>query len=319
MKKVIFIGGTSYSGSTFFDMILANDSRGFSCGEVHALFHPYREHHYAPLCGCGDKNCKIWDRVKADGERNVYRTIFELNPHVNFIVDSSKDPFWVSRQIEYLQEDNIESRNLLIWKTPTEMIASCEKRGHGKHWAKKWINYHRLYFSLIDHFATCPYQSLVQDPKALKNICDYIGISFFTEKINYWEGLHHTLFGNTSAKIHTRGMGDTHFNNEQTYLEKRANLSAESFKRNFRTIHYDKKSLGDEWERDLSMSSRQIVEILSVLTQHSISSNSLLKPICTEAISKLKMTKFQIFVRRILRRNVLIIKNRLSSTEIRQQ
>ena len=57
MKKVIFIGGTSYSGSTFFDMILANDPKGFSCGEVNALFNPYRPHHTDPLCGCGDINC----------------------------------------------------------------------------------------------------------------------------------------------------------------------------------------------------------------------------------------------------------------------
>lgn len=56
-KKVIFIGGTSYSDSTFLDMILANDPSGFSCGEVLALFHPTRSYHIDPLCGCGDRDC----------------------------------------------------------------------------------------------------------------------------------------------------------------------------------------------------------------------------------------------------------------------
>ena len=45
MKQVIFVGSTSYSGSTFFDMTLGNDPTGFSCGEVYAFFHPFRPHH----------------------------------------------------------------------------------------------------------------------------------------------------------------------------------------------------------------------------------------------------------------------------------
>ena len=37
-KKVIFIGGSSYSGSTFLDMMLSSGDNGFTAGEVSALF-----------------------------------------------------------------------------------------------------------------------------------------------------------------------------------------------------------------------------------------------------------------------------------------
>ena len=44
-RMVIFVGGTSFSGSTLVDMMLANDPAGLSCGEVYAIFYPYRRHH----------------------------------------------------------------------------------------------------------------------------------------------------------------------------------------------------------------------------------------------------------------------------------
>lgn len=53
-KTAIFIGGSSYSGSTLLDMMLASGEDGFSAGEVSALFYPYRPHHINPECvnGC---------------------------------------------------------------------------------------------------------------------------------------------------------------------------------------------------------------------------------------------------------------------------
>ena len=65
-KKVIFVGGTSFSGSTFLDMMLANGEEGFSAGEVYALFYPYRPGHINPQCCCGDPSCTIWKDIKRE-------------------------------------------------------------------------------------------------------------------------------------------------------------------------------------------------------------------------------------------------------------
>lgn len=201
MKKVIFIGGTSYSGSTFFDMILANDSKGFSCGEVHALFNPYRSHHINPRCGCGDMKCHLWKQVLRNGEKNLYNTIFNLFPEVEFIVDSSKDPYWIRIQTENLLRNNIEYKNILIWKSPLELAYSFKKRNQTG-WEKEWMNYHRLYLSAIIKWKALKYQELAKDKEALEKACNYLEIPYFPGKEDYWQKTHHTLFGNHSAKIH---------------------------------------------------------------------------------------------------------------------
>jgi hypothetical protein len=95
MKTVIFVGGTSYSGSTLLDMILSNDPRGFSCGEVYAMFWPYSPRHVKPVCMCGTHNCGVWETARTRGEEHVYETIFQYYPETDFIVDSSKDVFWI--------------------------------------------------------------------------------------------------------------------------------------------------------------------------------------------------------------------------------
>lgn len=202
MKKVIFVGGTSYSGSTFFDMTLGNDRAGFSVGEVYALFHPYRAHHIEPPCGCGDADCTIWPEVLAAGEGKLYETLFALNPKVEFIVDSSKDPFWIARQVERLEQAGIETRHILIWKTPLELAASFKKRGELETWEKSWVNYYRLYHTLVSGWRSVPYAAYTQDTAVLPAICDYLDIPYFSGKEAYWEKTHHLLFGNASARVH---------------------------------------------------------------------------------------------------------------------
>ena len=201
-KTVIFIGGSSYSGSTLLDMVLANSEMGFSCGEITALFYPYRDHHLAPICGCGSTNCTVWEIVRQRGLKNIYETIFDLFKDVNYIVDSSKDPLWIHDRTKDLQHGGIVVKNILIWKTPAEFFESKKKRGKTLAWRRAWINYHRLYFYLVKEWVGLPYRQLVTDPGVLERICEYLEIPYSNRQFDYWEKEHHTLFGNTSAKIH---------------------------------------------------------------------------------------------------------------------
>ena len=118
MKKVVFIGGTSYSGSTFLDLMLSNADNGFSCGEVSAFFRPFRSHHLDPKCSCGDPTCCIWEKIGRYGERGVYEGIFKEMPHIDFVVDSSKNPLWIKDQIKNLRDSEVEIINILSWVFP---------------------------------------------------------------------------------------------------------------------------------------------------------------------------------------------------------
>lgn len=202
MKKVIFVGGTAYSGSTFFHMILANDPKGFACGEIRWLFHPHQPHHVNRACGCGDPSCNLWREVLRNGEENLYKTIFALHPEVEFIVDSSKHPFWIRKQSEQLQRQGIQPKHILIWKTPLEFAYSAKKKNLLKNWDTGWLNYHRLYFSMISPWRSVRYAALTQDPTVLANVCEQLDIPYFAGKEQYWNKVHHVYGGNRSARFH---------------------------------------------------------------------------------------------------------------------
>jgi len=259
-KKVIFIGGTAYSGSTFLDMVLANAPDGFSCGEVNALFYPYRKHHLNPVCGCGEAACTLWREVKKGGVKRLYQTIFELCPEVNIVVDSSKDPNWIRERSNELREAGISVENILIWKTPEEFFASRSKRGKAKGWEREWVNYHRYYFSQIENWISLPYKQLAASIEVLEQLCNLIGIPFFDGKEEYWNKKHHTLFGNTSAKIHLYDKQSTSYKQCQRNLH--SSVEEESSKQiKHRAVYYNTFGLPGE-KINLKPVTRKISEIL---------------------------------------------------------
>jgi hypothetical protein len=203
MKKVIFVAGTSYSGSTLLDLILSNDIRGFSCGEVYALFIPYRVHHLNPECICGDPDCEIWKKLKIVGKRRLYERLFQYFKEIDFLVDSSKNYIWIKDQIELLKLKNHNFKNVLIWKNPMEFALSCLKRNKMNSWREEWLRYHKKYFAIVKEFYAVRYSDLVRDTnKTLQQLCHKLEIEHFDGKEHYWNKKHHTLFGSKTATSH---------------------------------------------------------------------------------------------------------------------
>lgn len=201
-KTILFIGGSSYSGSTMLDMMLSNTKQGFSVGEVHALFRPYRPHHFKPICGCAAPDCNIWKKIRDNGEQNLYQSVFNEFASTEYIVDSSKDPYWIERQTKNALLQGYEVYNIVIWKSPVDFCSSMIKRKR-KGCIKAWKNYYKLYMTIIDNWLSISYKDLATDPSSsLIKLCNSIGIKHETEMENYWNKQHHTLFGNDSAKVH---------------------------------------------------------------------------------------------------------------------
>ncbi len=233
-KKVFFIGGSSYSGTTMLDMMIGNCDEGFSIGEVYALYRPYRPENFAvkPECGCGDPNCNFWAQVRKAGEDHLYEELFTLFNDISFIVDSSKEPWWIKKQSERLQAQGIDVVNVLLWKNPADFAYSMLKRKR-KHWKKFWKNYYRLYFSLIQKYFIISYEDLVQFPdKVLHSLCDKAGITFHIDQKKYWNKKHHTLFGNYSAKRHL-------YNEKNKTIEQEKFLINQTGQHKHRSIYHD--------------------------------------------------------------------------------
>lgn len=201
-RKVIFVGGTAFSGSTFFHMTLANDREGFACGEIRWLFYPYRPDHVEQMNAAQGETRKIWREIRARGIHNLYETIFDLYPNVRFIVDSSKSPHWIRFQMAKLAAKGIESRNVLIWKRPQEFANSTCKRKRLQGWDHEWVNYHRLYLSLIPEWRSVQYKAYTTNNQVLEQVCNYLDIPYFEGKHDYWEKEHHSFGGNYSARFH---------------------------------------------------------------------------------------------------------------------
>jgi hypothetical protein len=305
MKKVIFIGGTSYSGSTMLDMILANDEKGFSCGEVHALFRPYRSKHINPVCGCGSSECEIWKEAYLKGEKNFYETIFSLKPDVDFIVDSSKNPVWIQQQTKRLVKKNIAVKNVLIWKTPLELSYSYKKRGRLFDLKDGWVSYHRRYMSMIANWKAVKYIDVVNNPNILKSVCEYLGVDYFKNKQEYWNKTHHTLFGNTSAKYHLSEKEGSEYN--YALKEFSSHLSDPSLPhQNYRRLYnveVNDQELNKIVENNISNNIQYNI-ILDILSE------SLQGKELAAKLDKVKYSFFILFVQKF-RRKVIETRNRV--------
>jgi hypothetical protein len=237
LKKVIFIGGTSYSGSTLLDLILANDEHAFSCGEVAALFQPTRTHHINPMCGCGNKACDIWIKAKKRGEKGFIKYLFSADPSLSVIVVSSKHVPWIYEQNKVLKKQGFEVVNVLVWKKPIDFAYSMQKRGKIDRWEKTWINYHKVYFNLIKKFVPVSYEKIIKSDDELKSLCEKIGLRYFSEKPAYWNKTHHTLFGNTTARYHLFSSDSELFQSESREILGKTSYEKTELDKNYKTLY----------------------------------------------------------------------------------
>lgn len=201
--SIIRIAGTSYSGSTALDLMLANADDAFSCGEIDALFRPYRMHHFEPECGCGDPLCKVWREIRNGGEKQWPETLARMFPQTKWIVDSSKDLNWIVDQNNLAQNTDSPVHNLLIWKNPADYAYSLLKRGKIRGWLRRYMLYHERYLSITNDWIGVPYSEVAAKPAdTLKSLCALLNMGYVAGREHFWMRQHHTLFGNHSAKLH---------------------------------------------------------------------------------------------------------------------
>jgi len=145
---------------------------------------------------------------------------------VRFIVDSSKDPLWIHDRSQDLIKSGLGVKNVLIWKSPHEYYLSCAKRGEERGWKRRWVHYHRFYFSMVDDWWGVRYSDVSASQEILSLLCQRVAIPYFDGKRNYWEKENHILFGNTSAKVHLYAQGTNRY--EQYREERDARLISQT-------------------------------------------------------------------------------------------
>jgi hypothetical protein len=200
-RKLINICGTARSGSTMVDLMLGNDLRAFSLGEVHAWFRPFRTHHFKIVCSCGENNCP-WDKLKDLSELEFYQKCFSILD-VDILVDSSKSLPWVIDNNIRARKEGFSVYNILLYKDPVSFFYSFWKRGISIEHARKYefIIYYKRFFQANLPFISLNYNQLVSDPaKTLEQLCQILSIPYFEGKEKFWEKEHHHLFGSRGTR-----------------------------------------------------------------------------------------------------------------------
>ncbi len=232
-RRVVFIGSCSYSGSTVLDMMLGRLDGNLSMGEIGRIFYPRSKEHFNRECGCLQENCDFWSPLLQSGPAELHKRAFE-EYGVSTLIDSTKDPHWIKDRTLELRKSGIDVVNLLIWKDPPSIRESFVKRGIGKKWKNSWVNYHRLYFSLIEEFYSLPFSALLNGGVSFSSRMDMIGIKKFN--FEFWDYPGHTLFGNDSAKRHLHSEGTQEYKIIQSRREESVSKDHDAF--SHRQINY---------------------------------------------------------------------------------
>ena len=202
MKKLINIYGTARCGSTMLDLILGNDPKGFSLGEVVNWFQPWRTHHFDIKCGCGVYPCPVWEKIKNIKEKNFHEKAFEILD-VDFLIDSSKNlPWIIDNNMRGYKSNTYNTLNILLYKNPVSLYYSHWKRGDKKITALfNAYNDYLFFFKSNLHYVSVDYDSLISEPdETLKKLCNIIGIPYFDGKTFFWKKTHHHLFGSFGTR-----------------------------------------------------------------------------------------------------------------------
>jgi hypothetical protein len=218
-KGIVFVCGAARTGSTMLDLMLGNSPDAFSCGEIYALFRPWRRHHFNPVCACGQLDCSAWRSIDVSDESGFHGSVLR-QPDINFVIDSSKDIRWVLDSNYWAQHAGIPVANVLIWKDPIDLAFSHWKRGSPVDYYKRsFSNYYERFLNLDVPFVAIPFRALVNDTeKVLGHLCSVLGMSYESGRERFWEKEHHHYFGSAGTARQVK-QGDSRIGMEPEYPE----------------------------------------------------------------------------------------------------
>jgi hypothetical protein len=251
--KVIYIAGTSHSGSTLLDLMLNAHPEIASVGEVVSLsrqlaYKNPRKKLYA-RCSCGAPSlwqCDFWSRVneitlqregKALSELDVqdyglankkrspnvvlFKAIFEASGK-HFVVDSSKSPL---RLAYLLQQSALEVYPVHVIRPPEGQIYSVARKHGGffKHIFRYELVHHQIRRQLacIQH-AVVPYEDLVLKPETtLDSVLKPLGLRFHPQQLCWAEAIKHNIAGNrVRRKSKSQLVLDEEWKNNLNFFQK---------------------------------------------------------------------------------------------------
>jgi len=216
---LVNVVGSGGSGTTMLALMLGNFERGFTPGETRVWYRPYLTSHFRFGCWCGQNPCPVWEQIGTFPEDEIYRRAREMLG-AELIADSSKWLDWVRDAGSWARRDGMRAENVLIWRDLVDLVHTWWRRGRMDRanstrpegpalvrraiagLQERFVNYvNRIFDEGLDPIVVS-YDRLVDDPPGnLAALCGRLGITYRDGQERFWEGDHHTLFGNQSAHL----------------------------------------------------------------------------------------------------------------------
>lgn len=191
MKKVVYILGSTRSGSTMLDLIISAHPDCATVGEL-CLLHKRK-------CGLCGADCERWAKFREvfDGKK-YYKAAFEAFG-VDTIVDSSKKWRWF---LERAKNEKLDYRVIHLVRNGLDRLKT-KKRIEGfihKRIVQAWVNTHRQCEEVRKKYngILVKYEDL-HKPKTLGMICSFTGIDYREDMCDFWKVKHHGLLGSKTA------------------------------------------------------------------------------------------------------------------------
>lgn len=221
--------GAGHCGSTLLDLLLGSHSTGFSLAEFHVISRiidaPDRSSQ--KICVICEDKCAFWDekisldqlakfysqknklqKAKARLLRyfyNPYNILFNASQK-SMLIDSSKNPYWFRKQLSPAYMWNDISPYLIFLKRDGRAVVNSYNRKYpdkgieklAKEWMRSSSEMQDYYTNFgFENKTIVHYEELAQHPeRILKQLCEFLDITFEKEMLLYWSHDHHPIAGN---------------------------------------------------------------------------------------------------------------------------
>jgi hypothetical protein len=204
-RTVVFILGASRSGSSLLDFILGSNK---NCSSLCEFFRVHtrktvKKHDdqikELGICGLCGKTCESWAQFeKILVPPHYHRAAFEVFK-TPVLIDSSKKPYWM----EYVEPSlDAEIKIIRLLRDARDRFSSCRDR-FGKVRKKDVVGWMKAENNITRFLKGKEYHTMkaedICSPPAIKECCDYVGIGFSLEMMDYWKVRHHGTITNIKA------------------------------------------------------------------------------------------------------------------------
>ena len=223
-NKEVYIIGTPYCGSTFLSNLLNAHPKIFSAGEISGWFKDFTlgvDDAFCPLCATQDQHCSVFNDAFKEKILKAQRD--QVIPFIRkaagkpIIVDSSKFPSWFEYYFRYKAERygqkswrnrywRNQVRVVILSRSPMAYLASIKRRDNlgvsaaKAHWPPLYEEAMKLCEQYDVPFYLLRFETLLTQPEAaVKQLCNWLGVSYASQMLRFWEVPVHSLGGNAGA------------------------------------------------------------------------------------------------------------------------